>query len=105
LREEIEKWSDPYCANCGICGEDGCCKTERCRYPDIKSELVKELKVEVSENDIQIKDLIEKLNTKAFEVISLKETLNEKYIRIQELEDEIERMKKYEARCNPPGRG
>lgn len=51
MSEDVES---PYCPKCGSCGHDGCCPAEACLYPEIKSETVKELKLEVEQLQSQL---------------------------------------------------
>lgn len=43
LQVEID-FADIYCKVCGSCGHDGCCPAERCAYPSIKADTVREAK-------------------------------------------------------------
>lgn len=54
LKREIEQLkfelnnASPYCPICGSCGHDGCCSAERCLYPSIKAETLKECKDQIN---------------------------------------------------------
>lgn len=42
--EDLDDNTSPYCPECGSCGEEGCCGTNKCKYPQDTPETIEKLR-------------------------------------------------------------